>query len=383
MKIKMKLVFGITFLFAAFLIVGGSSLYFTLKISKQNQLIMKDNHLSLVYTENMLQAIDKINTIQASYLFNPNYQLDKKELLLLLNNFERNLSDEANNITEIGEKEQVQFLKDNFDKYKGLLSLSVKDSVRTKPHFYFDNILPNFSEIKTIIFAISDLNMQAIVRKSDTANETASHSYLVLAAMTSICFLIFFLFIFGFPSYITTPIKELTEGVREIAERNFTARVHFKGDDEFGEISRAFNTMASRLEEFDEARKKSPLYENELTEAAMNKIPEPMILLDDRQNITFINTASEKLLGISLYEVANKYAPDIALHNEIMRFLIKDIGHFQGKPEESIILEYNGSNTRFKREISMITASKKDNELVVPIGHIVMLKFPREAVVHA
>ena len=192
MKIKTKLAFGIVFLFAVFLIVGGSSLYFTLKISKQNRLIMKDNHLSLGYTENMLQAIDKINTIQTSYIFNSHYLVNRKELSILFKNFEQNLSNEENNITEIGEKEQVQLLKDNYDKYKSLVSLSIEDSVSEKPHFYFANILPTFTEIKTIIFAISDLNMQAIVRKNENANETASHSYLVLSVVTSISFLVFF-----------------------------------------------------------------------------------------------------------------------------------------------------------------------------------------------
>ena len=173
MKIKTKLAFGITFLFAVFLIVGGSSLYFTLKISKQNRLIMKDNHLSLGYTENMLQAIDKINTIQTSYIFNPHYLVNHKELSVLLNRFEQNLLGEKNNITEIGEKEQVELLKLHFDKYKTLVPLSTNDSVGDNPHFYFSNVLPTFTEIKTIIFAISDLNMQAIVRKNETANKTS------------------------------------------------------------------------------------------------------------------------------------------------------------------------------------------------------------------
>jgi Signal transduction histidine kinase involved in nitrogen fixation and metabolism regulation len=374
MKIKTKLTFGITFLFAAFLIVGGSSLYFTLKVSKQNLLIMKDNHLSLGYTENMLQSIDNINTMQASYIFNQNYLLDQKELTILLKNFEQNLSKEENNITEIGEKEQVQLLKENFDKYRTLLSLSVRDSVKDKPHFYFANVLPTFTGIKTIIFAISDLNMQAIVRKNDTANETASHSYLVLSAVTSICFLVFFFFIFGFPSYIANPIKELTESVREIAARNFTVRVHFATNDEFGEISNAFNTMASRLEEFDNSPKSMSLYGEERAEAVMEKIPEALIVLDEYQNITFINIFAEKLLGLNRFDIMNKYAPDVALNNEVLRFLIKDMDQSYSKQEASIMLEYHGKKTKFVREITMITIPKKDSELVVPIGHMIFLK---------
>jgi PAS domain S-box-containing protein len=374
MKIKTKLVFGIIFLFTVFLIVGGSSLYFTLKISKQNRLIMKDNHLSLTYTENMLQAIDKINTIQTSYIFNSHYLINHKELSDLLNRFEQNLLGEKNNITEIGEKEQVELLKFNFDKYKTLVPLSLKDSISDNNHFYFSNVLPTFTEIKTVIFAISDLNMQAIVRKYETANETASHSYLILSALTTICTLVFFSFIFSFPTYITNPIKQITESVREIGARNFAARVHFATHDEFGEIANAFNKMASSLEEFEDSQTRQSFYGKKRAEAVMDKLKEAVILLDERQHITFINTFAEKLLGLTRFESVNKYAPDVALDNEELRSLIKDLSQDHTKKGESILLEYEGKKIKFVKEITMIASSKKDSEIIVPIGHMILLK---------
>jgi PAS domain-containing protein len=374
MKIKSKLAFGISFLFAAFLIVGGSSLYFTLKISKQVRLIMKDNHLSVVYTENMLQSLDKINDIQTSYIFKHDYQLPQSELATALKNFKQNLADEANNITEVGEKEEVQQLTDNFEKYMVLLSSSLSDTLKDKSHFYFSNILPGLTLIKKNIFTISDLNMMAIVRKSESTNATASHSYLILSAITTICFFVFFLFIFGFPTYIANPIKELTESVREIADRNFKARVNFSTNDEFGEISNAFNLMATKLEEFDLSQKSLTLNGKERSDAVMNKIQEAIILLDEKQNITFINNFAEKLLDLNPVEILNKYAPDIAVNNELIRFLIKDIDQYQNRQNQSILLDLNGKKSKFIKEISIITSTKSDSELIVPIGHMIFLK---------
>ncbi len=374
MKIKTKLVFGIGFLFAAFLILGSFSLYFTFRLSKQVELIMKDNHLSLEYTENMLQSIDKINSIEASYIFKKDFQVNESELQNQLKIFEQNLGDEGNNITEIGENEQVQFLKDNFNKYVSLLILSRADSVKEKSQFYFNEIVPGFTSIKTNIFTISDLNMQAIVRKSDSTKETASHSYIVLSSIATICFLVFFLFIFGFPSYIANPIKVLTESVREISNRNFTARVHFATNDEFGEISNAFNTMASRLEEFDNAQSVLSLNGKERSEAVMNKLQEALIILDEHKKITFVNSFAEKLLDLSPVESLNKYAPDLAKKNEIISFLINDIDHFQNKQNQSIMIDYKGVKTKFVREVSLVAVSKKAAELLVPIGHIIYLR---------
>ena len=92
MKIKTKLISGIVFLFAEFLIVSLCSLYFIFKISQQNNLITKDNNLSIGYAENMLQSIDRINDIKASSVFNPHYLLNESEFSGFLQKFEKNLS---------------------------------------------------------------------------------------------------------------------------------------------------------------------------------------------------------------------------------------------------------------------------------------------------
>ena len=195
MKIKTKISLGISFLFAAFIILGGFSLYFTMKISKQNQLIMKDNHLSLVYTDNMHLALNKINNLKELSLPDPSSKLDKVELSGLLKVLEQNIRDEENNITEIGEKEQVQLLKENFNIYKGRLTFVALDSAKDKREYFITRILPEFTAIENIVLEISDLNMKAIVRKSEAASYTASQSYLVLSGIATICFLGFFLFI--------------------------------------------------------------------------------------------------------------------------------------------------------------------------------------------
>jgi hypothetical protein len=94
MKIKVKLFLALIFLFFEFLIVSLFSLYFIYKISQQNNLITKDNNISISYSENMLKSIDKINDFNSSSIFNPHFVPDRKELSILLTNFEKNLVNE-------------------------------------------------------------------------------------------------------------------------------------------------------------------------------------------------------------------------------------------------------------------------------------------------
>ncbi len=250
MKIKTKLFLAFVFLLVEFLFVSIFSLFFIYKISQQNNLITKDNNLSISYSENMLQSMDKINDFNSSSVFNPHFVPDRKELSLFLTNFEKNLVNEQNNITETGEMELALSVRGNFEKFKSLISDSAWSSVPDKPGYYYAILLPAVNEIKLALYSISDTNMNAIIRKNHTANDTARHSYFILSIIASIFFLVFFAFIFGFPKYIADPIEILAKNVNEIANKNFKVRMAFNTNDEFGQISKAFNDIAVNLEEY-------------------------------------------------------------------------------------------------------------------------------------
>ena len=374
MKIKIKLISGIVFLFAEFLIVSLFSLFYIYKISQQNNLITKDNNLSIGYAENMLQSIDKINDIKASSIFNPHYLLNESEFSGLLMMFEKNLISEENNITETGEREIANSVRVNFGKFKTLLSESVGTSVNDKPNFYYTNLLPTINEIKFALFSISDVNMNAIVRKNVKANETAKHSYIVLSIVASICFLVFFTFIFSFPKYIAEPIEILAKSVTEIANKNFESRVHFSTNDEFGQISKAFNEIAAKLEEYEKVEIEKILNSKARTESIINRMDEAIIILDENQNITLVNILAEKLLGLNQLNIINKKASDIASNNELLRFMIKDLYQDKLRQEETFFLTSNGIKTMYKSEMDILSNYNKKMDLIVPIGYKISLK---------
>lgn len=71
-------------------------------------------------------------------------------------------------------------------------------------------------------------------------------------------FLIISLFIFFFlKSGIVSPIRKLTEGVREIGNGNFSVRIKPRGTDEIGILASSFNNTVERLEHLLESLKKS------------------------------------------------------------------------------------------------------------------------------
>jgi len=60
---------------------------------------------------------------------------------------------------------------------------------------------------------------------------------------------------FFFSRLISEPMKQLTMAARKVASGDFSPRVTTKTDDEIGEVSIAFNTMAEQLEEKEKSRR--------------------------------------------------------------------------------------------------------------------------------
>ena len=374
MKIKAKLFLALIFLFIEFLIVSLFSLYFVYKISQQNNLITKDNNISISYSENMLKSIDKINDFNSSSIFNPHFVPDRKELSILLTNFEKNLADEENNITETGEEELAQSVRGNFEKLKSLISDSVRSSVGDKSGYYFTILLPIVSEIKFALFAISDINMNAIIRKSHVANDTARHSYIVLSIIASIFFLVFFGFIFGFPKYIADPIEILAKNLTEVANKNFKVRMEFNTNDEFGQISRTFNEIAGSLEKYNRFETEFLLERNELTESIIKRMDEPVLILDVNQKIILVSFLAEKLLGLDYIDIINKSVSQAAKKSDLLKFMLRSLDQDPNIETSTFTLTSNDVNTTYTSEINIITKFDKNSDLIVPIGYKISLK---------
>ena len=249
LKIKTKVLLGILFLFVEFVAIGALSIYYISSIKYSSEMIIKNNYRSVHYSENMIQAIDETNTvINSLFLNNPN-NYDKNSLGVSFNKFEGNLNLEEKNITEFGEKEIVQSIKEKYFNYKSFVTNQKIYSTNDKFNYYSLNILPLLNELRSKIFTVSTLNMQSILQKNETLNVRINHIYKILSIVLTMCFLITFSFMFNFPRYIAEPIKKITENIKDLTNKNFKGRIKISSDDEFKELAEAINFMAEKLEQ--------------------------------------------------------------------------------------------------------------------------------------
>ncbi len=289
MKTKTKLTVGIglLFIFITLLSIVGMKNLRALKHDTEN--ILADNYNSLQFTRNMLSALEE----------NKMKRIEKLKTELLK---------QENNITEYREKEVTQSLRENID----LLNSESTDSLLIR-------------SIRKDIFEIIDMNMSAIKRKSEVAKETAEKAVAWIAVTGTLCFLISFILLVNLPSSIADPIRKLTLSIREIAAENYSERVHFESRSEFGELAASFNTMAEKLEEYNNSNVAKLMMQKQRIETLIENMRDPVIGLDEDQMIIFANNQALKVTGLNENEMIGKSSQEVALKNDLVRSLVSDV----------------------------------------------------------
>ena len=274
MKIKTKLILGLGSLFGLIIILSILGILKINSLSKATENILVDNYNTLEYARNMLKALDKI-------------QEDEKAIEI----FNDNLTKQQNNITEIGETELTDSLAAHFRKLKENPS---------------DSIAP--FEIRNDLNRIMHLNMSAIQEKSTLAQEKAKDAIFWIVFTGILCFVIALVLFLSLPGNIANPISELTESIRQIAAKNYSQRVHVQKHNEFGELAKSFNTMAEKLEEYNNSNLARMMMAIKRMEALIEKMNEPVIGLDENRIIIFANDEARKITGLEKGELVGKNA---------------------------------------------------------------------------
>ncbi|SDT59649.1 PAS/PAC sensor signal transduction histidine kinase [Mucilaginibacter mallensis] len=333
MNIKNKLRAGIGFLFLMALISSGMADYYLTRLSNDSKAILKDNYRSLVYAKNIQQALDYPTSVNTA---------TKLQII------EANVSKEEQNITEPGEGQLADSLRGNFEQYK--LSLNNQQAINGL------NI-----KMRNVLYNIMQLNMAGIERRNAIAQDTADKGIILVSLIGSLCFLIAFSFVWNFPGYIANPVKELIQGIKEIANKNYNKRLIFPVKDEFGDLADAFNQMAGKLNEYENSNLASIIFEKRRIETIINSMHDAIIGIDDKMFIIFANKVACTLIGLPEDKLTAQYAPNIAMENDLLRNML-----FVDQHKMKIFADNRESY--FEKEVLEVTNDYK------VIGKVIILK---------
>ncbi|MGZ3821947.1 MAG: HAMP domain-containing protein, partial [Mucilaginibacter sp.] len=219
MKIKNKIRLGFGLIIVIVLFAGALSIFFINQLSDSAKVILKNNYETLSFAKEMRTVLDENNL--------PLNDAAKKA-------FNTQLVKQEHNITEKGEDAATAALRNAFAILQS--PASTLASQQGAEH-----------DARVHLRKIEELNMAAIVHKTDAAQASVNNATLILGLIGCFAFLALFSFSVNVSGFIAEPLITLTDGLNEISRKNYDQTLNFSKGDEFAGVADAFNEMAGRL----------------------------------------------------------------------------------------------------------------------------------------
>lgn len=341
MKIKTKISLALASLFVAIVGIVAVSWYYIEDLSSETENILKDNYESIQLMKRIVANCDSL-------------AITPERALAAI---EQAIGQQEENVTEKGERELTLELRKAFE--------------QTRNH----SLTPDeVAELRRITLDLQQINMDAIVAKSEQAIATGTNASSYLMFIAAVVGIIAFTFTLNFPGYLANPIATLTTSIQSIANKDYEERLHFDRTDEFGELAEAFNRMAEKLDEYEHSNLAQILFEKKRIETIINRMTDPVIGIDEHKRVVFVNDQALRLLNLPEALVVGRYAPDVALENDLFRNLIRPTVNGEGTSSNLLKIVVDGRENYFSKEDISIKYKPTGETEQIPVGNVILLK---------
>ena len=235
-----------------------------------------------------------------------------------------------------------------------------------------------------IVVAVAVTNLQILTATepdSPAAGPGLSRAIVWIVVTGGICILISLGIIIRIPNSINKPIKQLTDGIKEIANHNYDVKIDLRGGEELETVSGNFNRMAKRLQDYHSSSVSDLMSSKRYLETIINSISEPIIGMDNDMKVLFVNDEALNVLNLKREDVIQKSAQEVAVRNDLLRRLIREM--FDGKSgeqeqdkskREALKIYADNKESYFQVKYMDITMTGKDGKTKERRGDVIMLR---------
>jgi two-component system, NtrC family, sensor histidine kinase KinB len=259
--------------------------------------IWKDNYRSILAGERMKENIERINdaarlellgVADAARSFQPN-----------LDQFDRELMAEAENITEPGESEAVESLRAHWANYKRTLdAFRTATDLDSRRAICLGPLAKAFVDVRSSADSILAINQDAMVHKGQRAERRGARFERILILAVILASLLGLLASVSLTARLLRPLGIVSAAVRRFGQGDLQARARVEGKDEIAQLAREFNTMADHLERYRKSSLGELLQAHQASQAAIDSLPDPVLMLDGSGKLQGTNQAARKRLSI-------------------------------------------------------------------------------------
>ena len=227
-----------------------------------------------------------------------------------------------------------------------------------------------------LLVTLSVVNLQILTATepdSPAATPGLERALLWISVTGGICILTGLILLYWLPRTISKPIKELKEGILEIANHNYEKRLQMNNNEEFRDVADSFNRMAERLTEYRASTLSDILSAKKFIEAIVNSIDDPVIGLNMEREILFINEKALNVLNLKRENVIRQSAEELALKNDLLRRLIRELVT-PSEQKEPLKIYADDKESYFKASYVPIINTEAEKGEPRKLGDVILLK---------
>ena len=294
MTLKTKLVLAQAPLAVALGAMGVVSGLVTSELGAEATAILADNHRSVLAAQKMKESLEEIDRA-ALFAFARGDGGESPRTAPHRDGLEAALRTQEGNITEPGETEITAGVRRDWMRYQIALGRFQGLSVGERRAAYFAELYPVSRLLKSATDQILTLNQDAMVRKS-TRVERRAERFLRLVVLAVLgAALLGLIASISLTSRLLLPVGIVAAAVRRFGQGDTRARARIAGEDEIAQLGAEFNTMADRLERYRSSSLGELLQAQQAAQAAIDGLPDPVLLLDAGGKLLGVNNAASLL----------------------------------------------------------------------------------------
>jgi len=261
--------------------------------------ILEENYRSVLAAQRMGNAVEALD--RAALMHRAGHgELDAAEIDRHIERFEAELVVEEHNITEPGEQEAAAQLRQRWNDYRAQFGELRGLAPDAAADFYFRVLGSTFLAVRKANDRILDLNQDAMLLKSDRASAQAARMNTLMITASLAALLLGVVFSSLLTNRLAQPVRRLRAAADRIGTGDFSARVPVAGSDELAQLGATFNAMADRLDRYRRSSLGELLLAQQSAQAAIDSLPDPVVVFDAEGEVLIVNRAGERLLGIDI-----------------------------------------------------------------------------------
>ncbi|MBF5045247.1 HAMP domain-containing protein [Aggregicoccus sp. 17bor-14] len=297
MSLRTRLLLAQAPLALALALVGLLAVLTLRSVGESGMQILADNYRSLLALQRMQEALERIDS-GVLLLAAGERERGLGQVSRFRQRFEQELRVQEGNLTEPGEREATAQLRARWGRCQQELEAAVAaEDPRAVRVQYLRATEPALRALESAAAQVLALNQDAMVRKSERQRQQSERANAlalggVLAALA-----------LGLGTGVALtrralqPVTLLGEAVRRLGQGDLDARAQPTGGGELAQLAAEFNAMADSLRRYRESSLGELLQAQAASQAAIDSLPDPVLVFGVDQRLLNLNGAAERLLG--------------------------------------------------------------------------------------